>query len=237
MRAALAIAIILLASPLAAQVRPQPSGGDPHLQTIDYSDGQIVQLVGAPGYQMMIELSPDEQVRNVALGDGGAWQVSLSKEGNRLFIKPVQADGATNMTVVTSVRVYAFDLLAAGGPSLDLPYTVQFRYPSRLVVATDTGYVDVAAAKRRLSRYKLTGDRQLRPASISNDGQHTYVNWPRGAAIPAVYAIDQSGNEMLANGMMGTNDVYVIDGVPERLTFRIDDNAARAERIAPRRTR
>jgi hypothetical protein len=30
---------------------------------------------------------------------------------------------------------------------------------------------------------------------------------------------------------MGTDDVYVIDGVPDRLTFRIDDDVARAERI------
>jgi type IV secretion system protein VirB9 len=231
MRAAFAVAMTMLATPVAAQLRPHPSGGDPHIQTVDYSDDQIVQLVGTPGYQMMIELSPDEQVRNVALGDGGAWQVSLSKEGNRLFIKPTEADGATNMTVVTSVRVYAFDLLATGGRPLDLPYTVQFRYPARSAIRTDPQYVDVSRATRRLSHYKVSGNRLLRPASITNDGQHTYVDWPRSVAIPAIYASDQSGHETLANGRMGTDDVYVIDGVPDRLTFRIDDDVARAERI------
>jgi hypothetical protein len=48
---------------------------------------------------------------------------------------------------------------------------------------------------------------------------------------------DTSGGERLANGMMGIDDVYVIDGVPQLLTFRIDDNVARAERINPRKAR
>ena len=52
----------LLAAPSAAQIRPHPDGGDPHLQVVDYADGQILQLMGAPGYQLMLELSPDEQV-------------------------------------------------------------------------------------------------------------------------------------------------------------------------------
>jgi type IV secretory pathway VirB9-like protein len=89
----------------------------------------------------------------------------------------------------------------------------------------------VSAVSRRLSRYKLSGDRLLCPTSITNDGRRTYVSWARGAPIPAIYVSDESGNEMLANGMMGTDDVYVLDGVPKRLTFRIDDDVARAERV------
>jgi type IV secretion system protein VirB9 len=237
MRVLILLAALVLGSPAAAQVRPHPSEGDPRLQIVDYVDGQIVQLVGTPGYQVMVELSPDEQVQNVALGDSAAWQVSLSKEGNRVFLKPTRADGATNMTVVTSVRVYAFDLRAIGGPSLDLPYTVQFRYPAPRTAAADTDYVDVSAATRRLSRYKVTGDRLLRPKSISNDGQRTYISWSRDMPIPAIYVSDASGKDTLANGMMGTDDVYVLDGVPQRLTFRIDDDVAGAERIVSRKAR
>src|SRR5258708_11909350 len=117
-----------MAMPAFAQVQPLPGEGDPHLQRIDYNPGQIVQLRSAPGYQLMVELSPDEQVQSVALGDSGSWQVSVNKAGDRLFLKPAQANATTNMTVVTSVRTYAFDLNALAGPSLDMPYTVEFRY-------------------------------------------------------------------------------------------------------------
>jgi type IV secretion system protein VirB9 len=222
---------LAVASPAFAQVQPVPGEGDPRLQTVDYSPGQIVQLRGAPGYQLMIELSPDEQIQNVALGDSSGWQVSVNKGGDRLFLKPTQANVSTNMTVVTSVRVYNFDLAALPGPSPQIPYTVQFHYPPSKTPAADPQYVDVAAATRRLSRYRVTGDRMLWPTSVSDDGQHTYIVWPRSAAIPAVYAPDQSGKDALINGMMGTDDIYVVDGVPERLTFRIDDRIAWAKRM------
>ena len=230
------IAAVLVGSPVLAQVQPHPGAGDPHLQVVDYAEGQIVQLRSTPGLQLMGELSPDEQIQNVALGDTGAWQVSINKEGDRLFLKPVAADGSTNMTVVTSVRTYAFDLVAMNGPSPDIPYTVEFRYAAPRVAMGDRRFVDVSAISRRLSRYRVSGDRQLRPSSVSDDGQHTFVTWPKGAAIPAVYSPDRGG-ETLLNGMMGTDDVYVIDGAPQRLIFRIDRQVARADRINPRQAR
>jgi type IV secretion system protein VirB9 len=232
-----ALLFIFLASPALAQVVPQPGAGDPHLQLVNYDAGQIVQLQGAPGYQLMVELSPDEQVQSVAIGDSTAWQVSLSKSGDRLFIKAVQAEVPTNMTVVTSVRVYNFELMPLPGPTPDMPYTVQFQYPAPRAMAPDGQYVDVASAARRLSKYRISGDRSLRPISVSDDGQRTYISWAKSGPIPAVYALDPVGKEVLINGMMGTDDVYVVDGAPQRLSFRIDRNVAHAERINPRKGR
>lgn len=234
----LALSALLGTSPAIAQVLPQPAGGDPHLQAIDYDPRAIIQLRGSPGYQMMLELSPDEQVQSVALGDPSAWQVSVNKEGDRLFLKPAQPDVSTNMTVVTSVRVYNFDLASLPRPAPDMPYTVQFRYPAPRARPDDSGdYVDVASATRRISRYKVSGDRALWPSGVTNDGQHTFINWPRSAPIPAVYAVDAQGKDVLVNGMMGTDDVYVVDGVPDRLMFRIDDNVAYAVREPPKKKR
>jgi type IV secretion system protein VirB9 len=234
---ALWFAIVLGASPALSQVQPEPAGGDAHLQQIDYDAGEIVQLRGSPGYQMMVELSPDEQIQSVALGDSAAWQVSVNKEGDRLFLKPAQADVATNMTVVTSLRVYAFDLISFAGPSTDMPWTVRFRYPAPKTAAPSGEYVDVAAARRRISRYKVSGDRKLWPTGMTDDGEHTLIVWPITAAIPAVYAEDDRGNDVLVNGMMGTDDTYVVDGVPERLTFRIDGIVAHAVLIRPKKRR
>jgi type IV secretion system protein VirB9 len=233
----LGVLALMFAPPAVAQIQPMPGTGDPHLQTVDYDAGQIVQLRGSPGYQLMVELAPDEEVRSVALGDNAAWQVSINKAGNQLFLKPAQPDISTNMTVVTSVRVYNFDLHALSGPASDMPYTVQFRYPAPNPTAADRQFVDVSAASRRLSKYKISGDRLLRPTSITDDGLRTYISWPRGAPIPAVYAPDRFGNEVLVDGMMGTDDVYVVYGAPQVLTFRIDRSVARAQRINPRKGR
>lgn len=224
--------LLALSVPAAAQVRPQPGPGNPHLQSIDYDSSQVVQLVGAPGYQLTVELSPDEQVQNVAVGDPAAWQVSVNNAGDHLFIKPAQADVPTNMTVITNVRVYNFDLYALSGPAADMPYHITFRYPAPAAQSAKSEYVDVSKLRRAKSRFRVTGDRMLRPDSISDDGQHTYVSWSPAKPIPAVFQIDDSGQETLVNGAM-RDDIYVIDSVPSRLTFRIDRRVARAFRLAP----
>jgi type IV secretion system protein VirB9 len=218
-----------------AQTQPMPSGGDAHLQVVNYDAGQIVRLRSSPGYQLMVVLSPDEDIRNVAVGDSSAWQVTASKDGDRLFLKATQGGSVTNMTVVTSVRVYNFNLEAQSQPSLDMPYTVQFHYPAPVATSANGDFVDASAISRRLSRYRISGDRNLRPSAVSDDGQHTYVTWPKNALIPATYAVERSGKEVLVNGMMGADDVFVIDGAPQVLTFRIDGEMAQAVRINVRK--
>ena len=212
-----------------AQAVPPAGEWNPRLQTVNYQTGQIVRLQSAPGYQLMVELSPDEAVQSVALGDAASWQVSVNKAGNRLFLKPSQSDVATNMTVVTSVRIYNFELVALPEAFADMPYTVEFRYPSSSEPAQGPQFGDKSAALRRQSSYKISGDRQLRPTSVTDDGERTYISWPKDAPIPAIYAPDRFGNEVLVNGMMGADDVYVVDGTPQRLTFRIDRSVAHAQ--------
>lgn len=235
-RAVLLAVMFFTASPAAGQVSPRAETGNSHLQVVEYESSQVIQLRGVLGYQIMVELSPDEQVQTVALGDGSAWQVSVSKGGDRLFLKPSQPGASTNLTVVTSVRVYNFELEAFSGPSEDIPYAVRFNYPLSKPPAPDE-YVDVSAASRRLSKYRISGDQNLRPSSVTDDGSRTFIVWPRSLALPAVYGLDRLGRESLLNGMMSNDDVYVVDGVPYRLLFRIDGRVARAERTNPRKDR
>jgi type IV secretion system protein VirB9 len=216
-------------------VRPQAGPGDPRLQTIDYNPGEVVQLEGAPGYQLMVELSPDEQVLNVALGDASAWQVSVNHAGDHLFIKPTQVGVATNMTVITTVRTYNFELDPVRSPMADMPYNVRFQYPADDAEQPKSEYVDVSPLRRALSRYRITGDVNVKPDSITDDGEHTYISWSPAKPIPAVFTIGDGGQETLVSGWM-RGDVYVIDAIVNRLTFRIDDHVARAQRLSPRKT-
>lgn len=220
-----AILLALFASTADAQVRPQPGSGDPRLQTVEYRRDQVVAIDAAVGYQVTIALAPDEQVQNAAVGDAGAWQVSVNRAGNLLFVKPTQEGANTNLTVVTNARSYAFDLRVGGG---DAPFEVRFRYP-----ATAVSPYGPAASEEAVGYYRLSGSKPLRPARMSDDGQRTYIDWPAEVALPAVFAIDARGRETLANGNM-RDGLYVIDGVQERLIFRLDDRIARAHRVAPR---
>ena len=235
---AFAIAAAFAAVPAAAQVRPQPGAGDRRLQTVDYAADQVVVLEVAAGYQLTVELAPDEQIENVALGDSGAWQVTANRRGDRLFIKPLQSGVSTNMTVITNARLYAIDLVPLMSPSPDMAYTVRFNYPE--AESSGAGGGDGAAAGDADTavdgRYRVSGARSLRPTRIGDDGRHTYIEWPADRPIPAAYAVGPDGEESLVNGMM-RDDVFVIDSVVPRLVFRIDRQRARAVRVQPRRAR
>jgi type IV secretion system protein VirB9 len=223
-RVFLLILALAAATPAAAQIRPAPGAGDPRIQIVDYDPNQVIQIQAAQGYQVTLEFGSDEQIQNVAVGDAGAWQVSANRAGGHVFLKPLQPS-ATNMTVVTSQRVYAFELVPLPGPSPDMAYWVRFRYPAAPGPAQTAGAELIVEG-----RYRLSGEASLRPSRISDDGQHTYIEFPRDAAIPAVYAVDERGGESLVNGMM-RDDLYVIDAVVPRLIFRIDQHIARATRL------
>jgi len=110
------------------------------------------------------------------------------------------------------------------------------RLQSATPSTVNSDYVDVSAIRRRVSQYRTSGSKVLRPSSITEDGQRTYIIWPRERDLPATYEIDASGREVLTNGMM-RDDVFVIDRVVARLAFRRDDLVARAEHVQPRKRR
>ena len=229
----LAVAILLLAlgpTPLVAQIKPEPGPGDPRIQSVLYDPNQVVQLQAAPGYQLGVEFASDEQIENVAVGDSSAWQVTPNRRGDHLFVKPVAAGVSTNLTVVTSARVYLFELIPLYGAAPDMAFTVRFRYPGGAAAAAQEELPPIDVA------YRVSGARALRPSRIGDDGTHTYIEWPEDRSLPAVYAIDAQGQETLVNGGM-RDGVFVIDGVAQRLVFRIDRNVARAVRIPPKRPR
>lgn len=216
----------LLSGTATAQVHPQPGGGDPRIQSVDYLPDQVVLVEAAPGYQVTIELAPDETVQSAAVGDSSSWQVSANKAGNRLFVKPLQANVTTNLTVFTDVRSYAFDLSSPSGGGAT-PYTIRFRYAAASLYASTP--LQMPARERR---YRLSGARAMRPTGIHDDGIHTYIEWPPDAPLPATYTIDDAGREVLANGNM-RGGIYVLDTVAGHLVFRIDKQTARADRLRP----
>ncbi len=218
----------LVAAPLAAQ--PQPGTGDPRIQTVAYEADRVVQLQAAPGYLVTVEFGSDEQIENVAIGDSSAWQVTPNRRGDYLFVKAIQGGVATNMTVMTTARTYFFELTPIYGPTPDMAYNLRFTYPG----SQSESVADEAPTSAEAGRYKLSGTRSLRPSRISDDGRHTYIEWPRDRTLPAVYAIDAEGRESLVNGAM-RDDLFVIDAIASKLIFRIDDNVAQADRVVPKK--
>ncbi len=115
---AAAAALILSWSPAgAADVAPGAPAGlpaiDPRVRVIDYAPDTIVPLDTTPGFAVTIDFGDEEKIETVSIGDSSEWQISPNRRANLLFVKPMAAPLATNMTVVTSMRVYYFALTAS----------------------------------------------------------------------------------------------------------------------------
>ncbi len=230
-RSAAFFASVLFALPASAQVDPVPIGLDASIQSVTYAEGKVVRLSATPGYQLTVEISADETIENIALGDSSAWQVAPSRRGDRIFIKPLQYGITTNMTVVTGTRTYLFELVPSSGSGAGDAQIVRFVYPEPTSVSTppDEQRVDQGL-------YKLTGTRELFPSAISEDGIRTFMQWDADATLPAVYTVDELGQEKLVDAMM-RDGILTIDEVVPRLVFRLDGKLARAVRRSQARAK
>ena len=77
--------------------------------------------------------------------------------------------------------------------------------------------------------YMISGDPRVRPLAISDDGIRTRILYSSNQALPAVFAIGPTGEELAVNGYM-RGDTFVIDRVYAQLMFRIDKARATARR-------
>jgi type IV secretion system protein VirB9 len=218
-----------------AQIRPRQAADDPRVQIVDYDPNHTVQLHTALGYHLFLQFSNGEQIENVAVGDSSGWEIVLNGGSDRLFIRPKQPAGVTDMTVITSERVYNFELVAQPSMTLDMPYVVRFEYPAASAQGGRKG-ADAQKPRSRYDEYKITGDPKLRPSMVSQDGKRTRIKWPADRPIPAVYQITDTGEQALTNGVM-RGDEFVIDAVISRLVFKIDNAVAFATRSTSRSDR
>lgn len=93
--------------------------------------------------------------------------------------------------------------------------------PMTLIAASDSSYA--------AGRYYLAGDSVLFPRTISDDDQKTFLDWPERVELPAVFAINADGDEMLVNGHV-RDGVFVIDEVHAALRLRLGEAEATAIR-------
>ena len=106
-RVALALMLAATVVPTRAAVVPPPGAGDPRVREIAYDPAEVVSLTGYLGYHLHLELAPEETF--VALGAGDSAAVDIAAEGPHVMLKPKAARVATNLTLISSRRVYHFE--------------------------------------------------------------------------------------------------------------------------------
>ncbi|HVZ99349.1 MAG TPA: P-type conjugative transfer protein VirB9 [Caulobacterales bacterium] len=218
--AALIASALLAGAALAEGVQPSPGPEDPRIRYVRYDPDQVIDLAAHLGYQLMIEFGDGEQIENVSIGDSVSWQITPNRAANLLFVKPVERNAATNMTVVTNLRRYSFQLTAFdSGRALDrVTYDLRFIYPAppEPQAAAETAPAPPPTIN---ARYSFTGSRQIEPTRVYDDGRFTYFQFAEGADAPAIFVIGPDGGEELVNQQV--RDGYtVVDRVADEFVLR-----------------
>lgn len=114
------------------QIYDDPIITDSRIKTYIYSPNDIYLLVLHYGFQSHVEFAKNESIETITLGDSYAWKITPL--GNKLFIKPLERNIRTNMTIITNKKTYQFDIIAQeleSGNEKDLVYVVRFQYPKK----------------------------------------------------------------------------------------------------------
>jgi len=206
-----------------AEVSPSPGLIDSRIRSIPYSADEVYRLMGFVGYQTDLEFEPGESF--LGLGAGGIEGISFVAQDNHLFLKPKAAKVGTNLTILTSRRVYHIDYAASSHPpdaTEAVTYVLRFIYPpvvkNEADITTKT-LVHAEAARPRNIDYWFCGSPSLQPVAASDDGVHTRLTFAAKAEQPAIFILNEDGTESLLNFSMEEGDV-IVHRVARRLILR-----------------
>lgn len=203
-----ALAALLLTMPLA----PANAATDQRVRIVRYVPDQVVRLDATLGFVVTLFFGEDERIENVAVGDSLGWQITPNRRARVLFIKPNERAAATNMTVVTTLRSYNFDLRAVAVSRARQPlFSLRFDYPApaQAVIATPSIAPPPPAPPQEVNKaYSFSGSSQGLPERVFDDGVSTYFVFPAGVDYPAIFAVDPDNKEAVVN--IAQRDGFVI---------------------------
>ncbi|MBL8549038.1 MAG: TrbG/VirB9 family P-type conjugative transfer protein [Hyphomonadaceae bacterium] len=230
--AAALLALAFTTGAHAQSVRPAPSQGDPRIRVVRYDPNRIISLRGHLGYQMLIEFDAGERIENVAIGDSVGWQVTPNRAATLLFLKPLAAGAATNMTVITNQRRYAFELSsreASGPDDRSVIYAVRFAFPPPPPPPPEPPPPPPAPAPTLNFGYTIRGSDRIAPTRVFDDGAATYFAFGENTDTPAIFVVGLDGEEELVN-VQTRGDYIVIDQLADAFVVRSGRHRAQVRR-------
>lgn len=220
-------ATLLAVQPGYAEEAPQSGPLDGRIRYVSYKADQVVRIDASYGASTMIVFGRDEKIETIAAGDPLAWKVEPNKQGNILFLKPVEKKANANLNVITNKREYVFLLTAAFRSAKQQTFKIVFRYPDEdgasnalleeakeRAAKPNLANLDVANTN---SEYSYRGSSLLKPVVAFDDGKKTFFRFD--GEIPAIFSVDTRRNESLVN-FRREGEFIVIDKVNFQWTLR-----------------
>lgn len=247
---------LALSQPVLAQQVATPVNGDTRLVTFDHDPDVTYLILTRPKSVTHVMLAPGEQVLSLVAGDtvNFVFQVSASRE--HIFIKPKFESMTTSASLVTSRSTYQLilrsaneagkwhqrvswnnpemvleDVAIAGRPAAS---GVQSAPPKLAGSASDRavrlGSVDSSLPIDKLNfNYKISGEADLRPAQVFDDGIRTYFRVPSGMQeMPALFTLKEQEASLVNYAV---KDGYLVaQGVGGVFLLKLGKQEARVEK-------
>lgn len=238
-------ALLLLPLIATAEITPTPGASDPRVRVVAYSPHNVVKVTAFYGVSTHIQFSSSETIKDVAIGDELAWDVS--PRGNNLYLKPRAEHADTNLTIVTNKRTYQFILVVQALPRKDknawsnpnLVFSLSFRYGDEeqanreLKAKLEAQQAMQQDIKQKLQGvpeklphnmdYWVAGDASVSPTSAYDDGRFVYLTFSSNRDMPAVYEVDARGKESLVNTNVISGNTITIQRMVPQVILRKGD--------------
>ncbi len=212
---------ILILSPsfLNAKQYPRALGADKRVKHVMYSPNEVYEIHATYGFQTTIEFSDQENIEVASIGDSIAWQVM--PVGYRLFIKPVEDNPQTNLTVITNKRSYYFRLATTRPKVMGVTYLVRFKYPEELknTYRAESTINKATNPTNYNFDYKLKKGKKSGLIRAFDDQQFTYLQFKNLTDLPAIFLVDDNKKESLVNYRI-EGPYVVVERIAPKFVFR-----------------
>jgi type IV secretion system protein VirB9 len=207
-------------------VEPRQMGHDPRFKSIPFTPNTTVKLTFVYDNQSYVELEAGENVVGIMNPKGVSWQITIN--GQRIFVKPIESNADTQITVMTDKRTYFWEVYAKepdGNFDKDYTFYYKYQYPTEEDGKTIRTYAksilpDIERSPWKYNfNYTITGEDNLYPVKIFDDGEFTYFEFPKSARIPAIFSVDSNGFESIINFRM-VGDYFIAEEVSDKFTLR-----------------
>jgi type IV secretion system protein VirB9 len=211
---------LLCGSATARADDPSPRARDSRIRFVYYDADAVLSVTAFVGYHIDFEFAPGEAFVNLGVGDTAA--VDVGAESNHLFLKPKATTPGTNLTIVTSRRIYYLDYRALRSrldlPSADVVYAVHFVYPESLARVAPAP-PNLESHRPVNDQYWFCGSPAVEPTSASDDGVQTRLTFAPRTELPAVFVRSDDGAESLINFHV-EDEAMVIHRVARKFVLR-----------------
>ena len=191
---------------------------DSRIKIFTYAPSDVYTILTKYGYQTSVSFAANEEINTISVGERSMWQIIPT--GNRIFIRPMDDGLTTNMTVITNMREYTFDIKSVEENSSNNLYVIQFRYPDGRAANADDKIpppapvmpamaprasnvaippLDTQRDQTTNEQYSYTGSDAVAPARVYDDGKYTYIEYNAMLSPPPVpYVVGPSGQPAIA---------------------------------------